>query len=234
MCAKYFSDSNETSGPYPNAWSSDKQQFLLCMMPKVEHHLRFHQQQQHHHHQQFIMRPSTRTHVTTHPVVRLSVHVFCLSRANRQLDKKLSCRRETARCFKSLSDKLQYAFCRIYHLLLICFTFHDRYLGDSDTDRRESLHDGTAVSQTMFCLFQWRYLQGSPNAESKTASGGPFLTSQTPIFAIYSEYLENGLHVNQSLTSVRRALSKMQAIARGGSSPGRPHKAKYVAFLRIC
>jgi len=42
MCAKYFPESNETSEPYPKMWSSDKQHYLVCLIPKVEHHLRFH------------------------------------------------------------------------------------------------------------------------------------------------------------------------------------------------
>ena len=42
-CEKYFPASNKTTGryPLPLMWSSDKQQFLYCVVPKVRRHLLF-------------------------------------------------------------------------------------------------------------------------------------------------------------------------------------------------
>ena len=58
----------------------------------------------------------------------------------------------------------------------------DRYLGDNATDRREVLRDGDDIFR---CLLMW---------DQERGSGGPFLASQTPIFAIWPriEYLKNG------------------------------------------
>jgi len=60
----------------------------------------------------------------------------------------------------------------------------DRYLGQSPTDQREILHDGTDVPDRDSPLLVAISFAGSPNAGSKKASSGPVLVSQIPIFAI--------------------------------------------------
>ena len=74
-----------------------------------------------------------------------------------------------------LSDKRLYnAFCRIglLHLLCLHFLYGSRYVGDGDTDQRESLHSGRAVSQNELASpFWWRYLYGSPNVGVKKGFG---------------------------------------------------------------
>jgi len=39
--------------------------------------------------------------------------------------------------------------------LALVFLSRDKYLGDGDTDRSGSLHDGRAMSRTMFFPFWW-------------------------------------------------------------------------------
>ena len=68
-------------------------------------------------------------------------------------NKKLSCRREAARApchYPENATLVGYAFCRIYHLhdviLCVCVCLSaDSYLGDRDTDWRESLHGGWQI-----------------------------------------------------------------------------------------
>ena len=57
-----------------------------------------------------------------------------------------------------------------------------RYLGDSGTDRRKILHDGTYWSQTGLLPFWGRYPQGSPRIRNFGSKFWPF----------DPEYLENG------------------------------------------
>ena len=75
----------------------------------------------------------------------------------------------------------------VVSLMCLYFLYGSGYLGEGNTDQRESLHDGTEMcSRTNFSSYGGdRYLYGSPNGESRKGLGGPFLASQTPIFAIW-------------------------------------------------
>ena len=73
------------------------------------------------------------------------------------------------------------------NFLRVSFLFGNRYLGDGDTDRLQSLHDGRprAVSQTILNQFWQRYLQGSLNAGSRNVLGWTILDlSDTDFLAI--------------------------------------------------
>ena len=62
------------------------------------------------------------------------------------------------------------------------FLSQDTYFGDGDTDRREGLNDGKAMSWTVL-LFLAISL-GVSKCEVKKGCGWTILASQTPIFAI--------------------------------------------------
>jgi len=65
-----------------------------------------------------------------------------------------------------------------FAVILCLFLCRDRYLGNGDSDRREFLHDDRAIIFSPFggdITKMWGQERGL---------GGPFLASQTPVFAI--------------------------------------------------
>jgi len=59
----------------------------------------------------------------------------------------------------------------IYIILCLYFLYGSWYLGGSNTDRRESLQDGSAVSQNELLPFSGGMFWGSPNAGSRKGLG---------------------------------------------------------------
>jgi len=73
----------------------------------------------------------------------------------------------------------------IHYICCVCIVLYGpEYLGDGDANRRESLHYGSAMSQNKLLPFGGDIFRCHQTWRQERDSGGPLVSSQTPIFAL--------------------------------------------------
>jgi len=108
-----------------------------------------------------------------------------------------------------------------FSVSLSFFLYRSTYLGNGDSDRREFLHNGTAIIRTHLLPFGGNIFRGHQMQGQERGAGGPFwplghLTANISKMVSWSV----NLCFNQSLTSAQRELSKNVRHARGATPRG--------------
>jgi len=65
----------------------------------------------------------------------------------------------------------------VYIIYFVSFLSGNRYIGDHDTDRLESLHDGRLCPGQCLISYDSDILMGHQMRDQERASGGPFSAS---------------------------------------------------------